>query len=157
MKLTLSLGGFRRDKLKQDKLFDDRVVATVGNSHPLAKTKSVPLEQIKPFGWILPPPETTMRRQIDQYFTRQDQYAPPFAIESVSYLANRALLQTSHLIGLMPAEIVQKDVENGDLTALDWDVPFGQSAIGMTERSDNSLSPAGQAFKDALHLAAKGR
>lgn len=146
-----------RDKLQQEKLFDDRVTAVVGNNHPLAKIKTLPFERIKPFGWILPPPETTMRRQIDQFFISQGQYAPPFAIESVSYLANRALLQSNDWIGLMPAEVVQQDVENGTLTSLDWNVPFGQSPIGLTYRRDNSLSPAGQAFKDALHLAAQSR
>ncbi|WP_323035915.1 LysR substrate-binding domain-containing protein [Pararhodobacter sp.] len=146
-----------RDKLKQEKLFDDCVTAVVGNKHPLAQHKAVPFDQIKPFGWILPPPETTMRRQIDQFFISQDQYSPPFAIESVSYLANRAMLQTSDWIGLMPAEVVQQDVENGYLTALDWEVPLGQSPIGLTYRRDNSLSPAGQAFKDALHRAALDR
>lgn len=146
-----------RDKLKQEKLFEDRVLAVVGNDHPLATAKSLPFDQIKPFGWILPPLETTLRRQVDQFFISQNQYAPPFAIESVSYLANRALLQSSDWIGLMPAEVVQQDVENGYLTALDWDVPFGQSPIGLTYRGDNSLSPAGHAFKDALHLSAQER
>lgn len=146
-----------RDKLKQEKLFDDRVTAVVDNNHPLAQVRSLPFQQVKPFGWILPPPETTMRRQIDQFFISQDQYTPPFAIESVSYLANRAMLQSSDWIGLMPTEVVQQDVENGFLTALDWDVPFGQSPIGLTFRDDDSLSPAGRAFKEALHLCANTR
>ena len=146
-----------RDKLKQEKLFDDRVIAVAGNAHPLAQMRSVPFEAMKPFGWILPPPETTMRRQVDQFFVTQGQYTPPFAIESVSYLANRALLQTSDWIGLMPSEVVQQDVDHGYLTAIDWDVPFGQSPIGLTYRSDNSLSPAGHAFKSALHDAAQNR
>jgi len=146
-----------RDKLKQEKLFDDRVTAVVGNGHPLARVASLPFAQIKPFGWILPPPETTLRRQMDQFFVSQEQYAPPFAIESVSYLANRALLQSNDWIGLMPAEVVQQDVENGYLTELNWNVPFGKSPIGLTYRSDNSLSPAGQAFKEALHAVAAQR
>lgn len=146
-----------RDRLSQEKLFDDRVTAVVGTDHPLAGVKSLPFETIKPFGWILPPAPTTLRRQIDQFFINQGQYSPPFAIESVSYLANRAMLQSSDWIGLMPAEVVQQDVDNGYLCALDWTVPFGQSPIGLTYRSDDSLSPAGLAFRNALHLAAKAR
>ena len=146
-----------RDRLQQEKLFEDRVMAVVGNHHPLAKAKALPFAQIKPFGWILPPPETTMRRQIDQFFISKDQYAPPFAIESVSYLANRALLQSNDWIGLMPAEVVQQDVANGMLTALDWNVPFGQSPIGLTYRSATAPSPAGQALKEALPMAARNR
>ncbi len=146
-----------RDKLQQETLFEDRVTAVVGNNHPLAGITSLPFGRIKPFGWILPPLETTLRRQIDQFFVKQDQYAPPFAIESVSYLANRAMLQANNWIGLMPAEVVRVDIENGILTELGWDVPFGQSPIGLTYRNDNSLSPAANAFKDALHIAAKQR
>ena len=84
----------------QEKLFDEQVVAVVGKRHPLAGKKSVTFKQIRPFGWILPPPETTLRRQIDQYFVSEGQYVPPTILESVSYLANRSLFQELDLIGL---------------------------------------------------------
>ena len=142
-----------RDKLKQEKLMDDHVLAVVNTLHPLAREKNLSFDQIKPFGWILPPLETTLRRQIDQFFVSQAQYVAPLAIESVSYLTNRALLQSRDLIGLMPAEVVAQDIENGHLARLDWDVPFGQGPIGISYRNDNSLSPAGVAFKAALHSA----
>ena len=145
------------DKIKQEKLFEDRVVAVVGNQHPLAKKRSVSFEQTKPFGWILPPLETSLRRQIDDFFIGQQQYMPPLAIESVSYLANRALLQLRDLIGLMPAEVAAQDIEKGHLSQLDWIVPFGQGPIGISYRDDMSLSPAGRAFKQALHQAAQQR
>jgi len=146
-----------RDKIQQERLFEDRIVAVVGNHHPLANKRSVSFEQIKPFGWILPPLETSLRRQINHFFVGQQQYVPPLAIESVSYLANRALLQSRDLIGLMPAEVIAQDVENGYLSQLDWVAPFGQGPIGISFRSDSSLSPAGRAFKLALHRAAQQR
>ncbi|MCF6233835.1 MAG: LysR family transcriptional regulator [Rhodobacteraceae bacterium] len=146
-----------RDKIKQENLFEDRILAVVGNQHPLANTRLVSFEQIKPFGWILPPLETTLRRQVDHFFVSQQQYLPPLAIESVSYLSNRTLLQTRDLIGLMPAEMIAQDIENGTLSQLDWGVPFGQGAVGISYRSDNSLSPAGRAFRQALRQAAQQR
>ena len=146
-----------RDKIQQETLFEDRILAVVGNHHPLAKKRSVSFEQIKPFGWILPPLETTLRRQVDHFFVGQQQYLPPLAIDSVSYLANRALLQSRDLIGLMPAEVVAQDIEYGYLTQLDWVVPFGQGPIGISYRTDSSLSPAGRAFMAALHQAAQQR
>lgn len=143
-----------RESILQEKLFDDRILAVVGTRHPLAEETSVTFHQIKPFGWILPPLETTLRRQVDQFFVRQDQYAPPLAIESVSYLANRGLVQSHDLIGLMPAHVVKQDIENGFLRQLDWVVPFGDGPVGISYRSQSSLSPAGRAFMDALHAAA---
>ncbi|NOC85546.1 LysR substrate-binding domain-containing protein [Ruegeria sp. HKCCD6428] len=146
-----------RDKIRQEKLFEDRILAIVGPQHPLAGRDAVTFAQTKPFGWILPPQETTLRRQADHFFVGQQQYVPPVAIESVSYLTNRALLQSRDLIGLMPAEVVVQDIENNHLAQLAWEVPFGQGPIGVSFRADDDLSPAGRAFKTALHRAAQSR
>lgn len=146
-----------RDKIQQETLFQDRILAVVGRHHPLSGKHNVTFDQIKPFGWILPPLETTLRRQVDHFFVEQRQYLPPLAIDSVSYLANRALLQSRDLIGLMPAEVVAQDIEHGGLAPLDWVVPFGEGPVGISYRSDDGLSPAGRVFKDALHRAAQNR
>ncbi len=144
-----------RAKLVQEKLFDDRVVAVVGKQHPLAGRKKVRFEQVKPYGWILPPLETTLRRQVDQYFVSQKQYVPPTVLESVSYLTNRSLFQTQDLVGLMPEHVVSYDIEIGSLVEVDWTVPFGKGAIGISFRGPDSLSPAGAEFLKALRQAAK--
>lgn len=146
-----------RDKIRQEKLFEDRILAICGTQHPLAERKNIAFAQTKPFGWILPPLETTLRRQADQFFVGQQQYVPPVMIESVSYLTNRSLLQKRNLIGLMPAEVVSEDIAKGYLSQLDWTVPFGQGPIGVSLRANDDLSPAGRAFKAALHAASAAR
>ena len=143
-----------RDRIEQVKLFDERIQAVTGIEHPLAAEAKLSFRDIKPFGWILPPLETTLRRQVDQFFVSQDQYTPPHYVESVSYLANRAMLQSHDLIGLLPAHVVAQDIENGYLKRLDWKVPFGTGPVGVSYRGENSLSPAGRAFMQALHQAA---
>lgn len=145
-----------RDKIRQEKLVEENIHAVVGGGHPLANRKTVNFAQMKPFGWILPPHETTLRRHVDQFFIRQQQYIPPVAVESVSYLTNRALLQSRNLIGLMPAQVVAQDIAQGYMKKLDWDVPFGRGPIGVSIRLGDELSPAGRAFKAALHEAALG-
>ena len=146
-----------RDKIRQEKLFEDRILAVVGRGHPLACKAGVGFAQTKPFGWILPPLETTLRRQVDHFFVGQQQYVPKVSVESVSYLTNRTLLQSRELIGLMPAEVVAQDIRNGHLAQLDWKVPFGHGPIGVSLRVDDDLSPAGRAFKTALRSAAQSR
>lgn len=145
-----------RAKIEQEAFFDERVIIVAGNQHPLAKVANVSFEQLMPFGWILPPVETTLRRQTDQYFIRQGQYLPGIVIESVSYLANRSLLRSHDLIGLLPAPVAALDVEAGLLTSIDWEVPFGRRPVGVSHRGENSLSPAGIAFLAALRAAAAG-
>lgn len=146
-----------RDKIRQEKLFEDRILAVVGPGHPLAGKDGISFAQTKPFGWILPPLETTLRRQVDHFFIGQQQYLPGLSIESVSYLTNRTLLQSRYLIGLMPAQVVADDLAHGHLAQLDWTVPFGHGPIGVSLRATDTLSPAGRAFKAALHRAAQTR
>ncbi|MDE0345665.1 MAG: LysR substrate-binding domain-containing protein, partial [Boseongicola sp.] len=146
-----------RERITREKLIEDRIVAVVGPEHPLAGKPDVSFDQIRPYGWLLPPLETTLRRQVDQFFVNQQHYVPPRAIESVSYLANRALLQSRDLICLMPEEVTAQDVGNGNLVRLDWTVPFGRGPIGISLRADDSLSPAARAFKAALHEVAAER
>ena len=146
-----------RERITREKLIEDRIVAVVGPEHPLAGKPDLSFDQIRPYGWLLPPLETTLRRQVDQFFVNQQQYVPPRAIESVSYLANRALLQSRDLICLMPEEVTAQDIGNGNLARLDWAVPFGRGPIGISLRADDSLSPAARAFKAALHEVAAER
>lgn len=142
-----------RAELVQEELFDEKVLTVVGKQHPLAKAPSVTFEQIKPFGWILPPLETTLRREVEQYFVGQGQYMPPTVLESVSYLANRALFQQFDLVGLMPEHVVAHDIESGVLVELNWTVPFGNGPVGISYRGPDSLSPAGAEFLEALRKA----
>lgn len=143
-----------RENITQEKFFDERVLAVTGTQHPLAAMTNVSFDQLKPFGWILPPVETTLRRQTDQFFIRQDQYVPPTAIESVSYLANRSLLRTHNFIGIMPAHVAALDIQTGVLASVDWVAPFGAGPVGVSYRGKQSLSPAGSAFLSALRSAA---
>lgn len=145
-----------RENITQEKFFDERVLAVTGTQHALAQRANVTFDELKPYGWILPPVETTLRRQTDQFFIRQGQYVPPTAIESVSYLANRSLLRTHDLIGIMPAHVAALDIQNGLLAEIDWAAPFGAGPVGVSYRGKQSLSPAGSAFLDALHAAAPG-
>ena len=121
----------------------------------MAGTCSVTFDNLKPFTWILPPIETTLRRQIDQYFIKQDQYAPVVAVESVSFLANRSLLRAHDFVGLMPEHVPSLDIENELLTRIDWKVPFGVGSVGVSHRGEETLSPASAAFLEALRAAAQ--
>lgn len=143
-----------REKISQERFFDERILAVVGPNHPLAGAKKVTLDQLMTFDWILPPTETTLRRQIDSFFIRQGSRVPGVTIESVSYLANRSLLRTHDFIGLMPAHVASLDLEKGRLARLDWDVPFGAGPIGVSYRGEHGLSPAGAAFLQALRDSA---
>ncbi|TFL19052.1 LysR substrate-binding domain-containing protein [Jannaschia formosa] len=145
-----------RAQIVQETFFETRVLAVTGPTHPLAGAAEVTYPQLARHGWILPPSETTLRRQADQFLARQPQAPPLIAVESVSYLANRALLRSNDFIGLMPAPVAALDIAHGLLVAIDWTAPFGAGPVGVSHRGQEGLSPAGTAFLDALRAASDG-
>lgn len=144
-----------RDEIAQEKLYDESIVAVVDPSHPLAGKKDLSFDDMKPFGWVLPPPETSLRRQVDNYFAQQDMYFPQVSIESVSYLTNRRLLQKRRLISLMPSHVPEQDIEWGHLSMLDWRVPFGSGPVGVSLNAKSRLSPAADMLLKCLKDAAE--
>ena len=136
--------------LRQTRLTDDDVVLVVGRNHPLAGRTGIGFEDLHPYGWILPPPETTLRRQIDEVFVEAAQYQPPKIIESVNYLGNRTLLGFGELIGVVPRSVAALDMALNVLVPLDLALPFGSGPIGVTHRGEDQLSPAALHFLLAL-------
>lgn len=142
-----------RVELQQIPLYEESIQLVVGSGHPLAGRSDVSWEDISAYGWILPPPATSLRMLIDQFFVDMNQYSPPQVIESISYLTNRSLLASSHLIGLLPSSVPKPDIAAGLLTVLPYTLPFGNGAVGITIRSDAGLSPAAKALIEALKSA----
>ncbi|WJY22949.1 LysR substrate-binding domain-containing protein [Fontisubflavum oceani] len=143
-----------RQELEQIVLFEEHILAVVGPDHPLARRADLRFSDLEAFGWILPPAQTTLRRQIDQFFVGQDLYVPPMMVESISYLTNRTLIQNNELIGFMPAHVAEQDIALGLLAALSWKVPFGTGPVGVTVREKDNLSPAADGFLTALRQVA---
>lgn len=144
-----------RSDLRQVRLFNDPVVLVVRPDHPLGAAVAPDFDALRPFGWVLPPPETTLRRQVDQFFMAQDQFVPVQAIESVSYLTNTGLLRETDMICAMPAQVAAGPVAIGALAQLRFVLPFGDGPIGASFRTNTSLSPAAAGFLDALAEVAR--
>lgn len=135
-----------RSDLDQLRLYDEQIVAVVRAGHPLAGQSAIGLAEMAGFGWILPPGETTLRRQLDQHFVTRPDLAPKRVVESVSYLTNRALVAASDLISVLPGHVASTDIASGAFVQLDWQVPVGTGPVGVSFRRQGGLSPAARGF-----------
>lgn len=142
-----------RSDLEQRHLMQGRIALVVRADHPLLG-RSLGFDDLRGYGWILPPPDTTLRRQIDQFFVAERQYVPPTLVESVSYVTNRGLLAASDMICAMPAEAAGLGTSSA-LAELPLPLPFGDGPLGASFRSATSLTPAASALLEALEEAAK--
>ena len=139
-----------REGLTRIPLYQEEIRLVAGPRHPLCGRDKIVFADLKGCGWILPPIETTLRRQVDQFFIEMGGYHPPLMIESVSYLLTRALLQGGALVSLMPSHVPALDIANRALAYLPFDLPFGAGPVGATLRQRETLSPSAAAFVDAL-------
>lgn len=143
-----------RDELTQETLYEERAVVSCRHDHPILTRKRISLEDLLHYGWILPPVETTLRRQLDTLFLDRDKGSPAYVVESVSYLANRELLATSDMVGVFPDHVVNRDVGASTLAVVPWRLPFASNAVGVSYRKEKGLSPASNLFLDALRAVA---
>ncbi|MEM1364481.1 MAG: LysR family transcriptional regulator [Pseudomonadota bacterium] len=139
-----------RQEVEQIPLYEERIRLVVGAHHPLADREKLTFDDLRPFDWIVPPPETSLRLLVDQFFIDMNQYSPDRLIESISFLTNRSLLAGGNFIGMMPASVPHFDVQAGLLRVLPYELPFGTGAVGISVRGGGGLSPAAKAFVDAL-------
>ena len=105
--------------------------------------------------WLLPLPETTLRRQIERAFLEASAPLPRNIIESVSILTNRALLRKSDCIGVMPYHVALDDVQQGLLALLPVKLKSIESPVGAIVRAPGQLPPAAAALLECLRIAAR--
>ena len=96
-----------REGLKQEVLYLDTVSIMVREGHPLAERASLALADLVEQAWVVPPTQTSLRRQIDQAFRYENLEPPLDVIESVSILTNHALLMSTDMLAAMPHQVGQ--------------------------------------------------
>lgn len=143
-----------RNDVEQEPLSSDAtcIVARVG--HPLAQEGHVPLADLLNADWILPPAETTLRRQFEAVFHRQGLRAPSPAIESVSFLVNRSLLLETDMLGVWPRSLIDTELDGHRFTILETEVTVEVGTIGISRRRESLMSPAAEAVMSELRLTA---
>ena len=138
-------------------LATDRGRLVVRTGHALAQLAAsdagLSLGALQRQQWILPPTETTMRRQLDAMFDTAGLAAPVPRVESLSFLSNRALLLAGDYITVWPQQLAMVEARHGQIVALPVELPGIERPLGLWWRADAPLSPAAQAMADALRHA----
>lgn len=140
--------------LRQEVLTQDFACVVARRDHPLTRRKTISLAELTKWEWILPPPETNMRRQIDITFMEDGIDPPVHAVDSVSLLTNRQLLLTADYLGVFPAQVARQEAALGGIVILPVTLRATAGLIGITTRADMRLSPAAEVFLQTLRSVA---
>jgi len=145
----------RNRALVYEDFYSEPICLVVRRGHPLTRKRRLGLRELVNEAWLLPLPETTLRRQIERAFLDAGAPLPRNLIESVSILTNRVLLRKSDCIGVMPYHVALDDVEHQLLAILPVKLKSIESPVGAIMRAPGSLAPAASALLECLRIAAR--
>lgn len=144
-----------RQEVVQEALFDEPIVIVARTGHPVFDLEQIGFADLARYDWILPPPETTLRRQIDKEFLDRDHVPPINAVASVSYLTNNRLLARTDMLGFWPYHVAREEIAHGTLSMVPVDLKLSSGPVGVSYRRAGGLSPAAQLFLQALRETAR--
>jgi DNA-binding transcriptional LysR family regulator len=145
----------RSSELMYEEFYVEPVCLVTRRAHPLTRKRRLGLRDLVHEPWLMPLPETTLRRQIERAFVEAGAAVPKNVIESVSILTNRVLLRKSDCIGVMPYHVALDDVEHGLLAILPVRLKSIEGPVGAIMRAPGELPPAARAFLECLRVAAQ--
>ena len=144
------LSEVRQDTLLYEEFYGEPTCLVTRRGHPLLRNKRLHLRDLVDQAWLLPPPETALRHQIDRAFSDAKVPMPRNIVESVSILTNRVLLRKSDCIGVMPYHVALDDVEHKLLAILPVTLKSTESPVGAITRAPGDLPPAARALMEYL-------
>lgn len=149
------LSEFRhREEIVREAFYAEAIHIVVRAGHPLASRTAIGIEELAAQEWILPPPQTTLRRQLDKAFHDAGISRLRCNVQSVSTLTNRHLVEHTNLLSAWPASLFDSEADRAAFTRLPVDLPLTAS-IGISRRRDAALSPAAEVLIDELRAIAR--
>jgi DNA-binding transcriptional LysR family regulator len=136
-------------------LYEEPMDIVVRAGHPLARTKKLRLKDVVAERWIWPPARTTVRRELEEFFRRENLSLPQNVVVSGSLVTNRRLVLEADLIGVFSRGLVREDEEAGLMVVLPLMLPTARRPIAITYRSDRALTPAAQLLCECLRDTVK--
>ena len=131
-------------------LYEEGLHAVVGRSHPLARRRSIRLNDLAEADWVVPTPESAAYASVRAFFEREGVGMPRHVVESVSILTNLGLVSQTSMVALMPASAARRFAEAGLLAILPLVGLASVSQVGYTVRADRQPSAATQRFLATL-------
>jgi LysR family transcriptional regulator, pca operon transcriptional activator len=137
-------------------LYYERLLLVVHPGHPLAESASLEPERLMAFPWVLPPPQTTLRQQVDSFCVRHSLALPSRLLETLSLPLSRGYTLGSDAIWVAPEEAVCDDMAAGRLCELALPLEQQGGSVGLCTNTTLQPSLALEAFCETLREVAGG-
>jgi DNA-binding transcriptional LysR family regulator len=143
------------NRTEQEILYEDPICLVCRAKHPLTRKRNLAWKDALGYGWVLPEENSHGQRHITQQFQRAGLTPPTPVVVTSSSMTRLAVLANTDLIGVLALRPALSHRDAGALHILDLDLSGTFSHIGIVTRRGAILSPATNAFRDALRTAAQ--
>lgn len=134
-------------------LFEDKVALVARAGHPLAEKKSIGMQDLERFPWVLSRAGAPLREQFERFFEGQGAAPPAPAVETGDLALARGLLLASDMLTALSLHQLYHELRSGELVELRFALRGMERAIGITTRRGAHLAPGAHALIDELrHL-----
>lgn len=158
-KIDVMIGRFtdesQRDQFQYEKLAGEGLQITAGVHHPLRRLDAPGLLELSNWPWILYPPSTALRKVSDDIFSSTGLSLTSGIVETPSFLFALELLQSTNMLSLQPAGLVDKYVRRGLLTRIASELPDRMPDFGLITLQGEPPSTAVLAFMDVIRNMAR--
>lgn len=157
-KIDVMVGRFtdesQRDQFQYERLAGERLQITAGVHHPLRGVQAPSLTELSNWPWILYPTTTALRQVSDDIFSSTGLSLTSGIVETPSFLFALELMQSTPMLSLQPAALVDKYVRRGLLTRIAGELPDRMPDYGLITLQGEPPGTAAQAFIDVMRRLA---
>jgi len=135
--LTPEAGPAFTSAVRSRPLYSETIVIAASVKNPLAKAKSVSLDDLEKADWVLPGPASRSRQALEGEFLRLGRSAPLAAVEVTSFVYGLALAGGTSMLTVAPATAVRAQEKVCGLKLLSTPLRFLPYAVHWTTRRDS--------------------
>lgn len=145
------------DDISIESFYKESLQLVVRKGHPITSKAKITAEDLLACNWLMPPQDSIMYSQIENFFKKQSMPLPNASIYSLSHVGSVKVLRNQDLIAAFPRESITEDVESGRIEVLNVDLSEEATDIGIVTRQNGFNSPAAQMFMDIIREIAEKR
>jgi LysR family pca operon transcriptional activator len=138
-------------------LYYEPLVIVARHEHPLAHVTPVTADQLVAYPWALPPPQTTLRQQVDSFCVRHAITLPPRLLETLSLPVSYRYTLESDALWIAPREAVVEELDKGQLVEVALPFEAHGGSVGICTNASMETSLAREAFCEILRQVSAER
>ena len=138
------------DDIVQQELFSSEVVVVARPNHPYQARTDLDLDTLSEASWVVPRVGTPTRAIFDNLFMDAERPVPERLVECSSQILIRSLLEGSDRLTMISEHQVQKELSEGLLKVVPFDMDGACRPIGITTRKGWQPTSTQQVFIEIL-------